>query len=58
VGELSLAYESLDLPADPGLRLITYSVEPGTPSEVALRRLEEWVATRDRLNAAAATIGT
>ena len=32
VGELMLAYERLELPADPGLRLVTYSAEPGSTS--------------------------
>jgi len=51
VGDLTLAYESLVLPADPGLTLVTYSAEPRTPSELALLELERWSATRAKLNA-------
>jgi hypothetical protein len=36
VGDLTLAFESLELPADPGLSLLTYSAEPGSASEQAL----------------------
>jgi hypothetical protein len=49
VGDLTLAYESLPLPADPGLTLVTYSAEPGSPSEAALAELARWSATRTRL---------
>ena len=51
VGDLTLAYESLELPADLGLTLVTYSAEPGSPSEERLRELGEWTATRSRLAA-------
>ena len=51
VGDLTLAYESLPLPADPGLTLVTYSAEPGSPSEAALEELARWSATRARLAA-------
>lgn len=54
VGELTLAYESLDLPADAGLTIVTYSAEPGSASEAALRDLEHWSATRAKL----ALVGT
>jgi hypothetical protein len=51
VGDLTLAYESLELPADAGLTLVTYSAEPGSASEAALRELERWSATRAKLKA-------
>ena len=51
VGDLSLAFESLELPADPGLSLLTYSAEPGSASEQALDELARWGATRARLSA-------
>ena len=54
VGELTLAYESLDLRADAGLTIVTYSAEPGSTSEAALRELERWSATRAKL----APVGT
>jgi transcriptional regulator with XRE-family HTH domain len=54
VGDLTLAYESLDLPADPGLTIVTYSAEVGSTSESALRELARWSATRTKFNAVAA----
>jgi transcriptional regulator with XRE-family HTH domain len=51
VGDLTLAFESLELPADPGLSLLTYSAEPGSVSEQALDELARWGATRARLSA-------
>ena len=50
VGDLTLAFERLDLPADPSLVIVTYSAEPGSPSEEALRELERWSTTRARLS--------
>lgn len=47
VGELHLVYEALELPADPGLTLATYTAEPGTPTEDALKLLASWAATQD-----------
>ena len=49
VGDLTLAYESLQLPADPGLTFVTYSAEPGSPTERALGELADWATTRRRL---------
>jgi transcriptional regulator with XRE-family HTH domain len=45
VGELTLAYESLDLIADTGLRLNAYTAEAGSPSQEALDLLASWSAT-------------
>jgi transcriptional regulator with XRE-family HTH domain len=47
VGELSLSFNRLDLPADHGLTIVTYSAEPGSRSEEALRLLGSWAATVD-----------
>jgi hypothetical protein len=47
VGALELAFEAMDLPADPGLTLTAYTPEPGSPSEDALRLLASWAATAD-----------
>lgn len=46
VGDIELAFEMLALAADPGLDLLTYSVEPGSRSEDALSLLGTWAATR------------
>ena len=51
VGDLTLAFDSLELRADPGLSLLTYSAEPGSASEQALDELARWGATRARLSA-------
>jgi transcriptional regulator with XRE-family HTH domain len=45
VGTVELAFEALDLPADPGLTLTAYTAEPGSPSDDALRLLASWAAT-------------
>jgi MmyB-like transcription regulator ligand binding domain len=42
VGELSLSYNRLDLPADHGLTIFTYVAEPGSRSEEALKLLGSW----------------
>jgi transcriptional regulator with XRE-family HTH domain len=47
VGELSLNFNRLDLAADPGLTLFTYTAEPGSRSEDALKLLGSWAATMD-----------
>jgi hypothetical protein len=49
VGDLNLAYERLDLAADTGLAIVTYSAELGSGSEERLRELREWTSTRARL---------
>jgi hypothetical protein len=45
VGELTLAWESLDLRAEPGLTMTIYAAEPGSPTEHALALLASWAAT-------------
>ncbi|MCA0295113.1 MAG: helix-turn-helix transcriptional regulator [Actinobacteria bacterium] len=45
VGDLSLPYESMELTADPGLRLNAYIAEPGTPSADAFALLASWAST-------------
>lgn len=47
VGELTLAYEGLDMAAEPGLTLTIYTAEPGSPSEEGLRLLASWAATQE-----------
>lgn len=56
VGELTLDYEVLELPADPGLELVTYSAPPGSASETALAELARWASTRERLAKAPAKV--
>jgi transcriptional regulator with XRE-family HTH domain len=45
VGDLSLTYEGLALPADPGQTLITFTAEPGSPSQQALTFLASWATS-------------
>ena len=45
VGDLHLAFEAMDLPADAGLSLIVYSAEPGSASADALNLLASWTAS-------------
>ena len=45
VGDLDLAYESLDLVAEPGLRMTLYAAEPGSPTAHALALLASWATT-------------
>lgn len=42
VGELVLAYEELAITAEPGLALLVYTAEPGSPSAERLRILASW----------------
>jgi transcriptional regulator with XRE-family HTH domain len=44
VGELILAYEELAVTAEPGLVLMVYTAEPGSPSAERLRLLASWAA--------------
>jgi transcriptional regulator with XRE-family HTH domain len=47
VGDLTLSYNRLDLAADHGLTIFTYTAEPGSRSEEALNLLGSWAATVD-----------
>ena len=48
IGDLTLAFEALPVPNDPGLTLTALSAEPGTPDHDALKVLASWYATLDR----------
>jgi transcriptional regulator with XRE-family HTH domain len=45
VGDLELAYESMDLRADPDLTMTLYAAQPNSPTEDALRLLASWAVT-------------
>ena len=45
VGDLELAYESMDLRAETDLTMTLYAAEPASPTEDALRLLASWAAT-------------
>jgi hypothetical protein len=46
VGDLELGFEALELPADTGLTIITYTAEPGSPAQDALNFLASWTSDR------------
>jgi hypothetical protein len=45
VGDLTLTYEALEPPADPGQSIFVYMAEPNSPSQEALDLLASWTAT-------------
>ncbi|MFF9706649.1 helix-turn-helix transcriptional regulator [Streptomyces griseofuscus] len=45
VGEITLDFDAMELPAQPGLTLTAYSAAPGTPDHDTLRLLITWAAT-------------
>lgn len=45
VGEVTLAFEELAVTAEPGLVLLVYTAEPGSPSAERLRLLASWAAS-------------
>jgi transcriptional regulator with XRE-family HTH domain len=47
VGELHLAFNTIPLPADPGLSLTVYTPEPNTGTDERLSLLASWAATPD-----------
>jgi transcriptional regulator with XRE-family HTH domain len=49
-GDLVLAYEGLELAADPGQMLIAFTAEPGSPSQQALSFLASWATSPERAN--------
>ncbi|MFF0508672.1 helix-turn-helix domain-containing protein [Streptomyces fimicarius] len=48
VGDLTLSYETLNLPDDEDQQLVTYHAEPGSESAQALRLLASWGADAGR----------
>jgi MmyB-like transcription regulator ligand binding domain len=47
VGELELSFNRLELSADPGLMIVSYTAEPGSRSAEALSLLASWAATEE-----------
>jgi transcriptional regulator with XRE-family HTH domain len=45
VGDVTVDFESLDLPGDVGQKLIVYTAEPGSPSQHAIDLLASWATT-------------
>jgi hypothetical protein len=58
VGNLELAYESVDMISDPGLTLTIYAAEPASPTAQALDLLACWTSSRrTRPDPATNTVG-
>jgi len=51
VGDLDMGFQAMEFPSDPGLVLLVYTAEPGTPTADALKVLASWAATQDQLSA-------
>lgn len=51
--DLDLDYDALEIPADPGLTIVTYIADPGSPSQQALDVLASWAKTPGNLPAVA-----
>ncbi|MFE0256383.1 helix-turn-helix transcriptional regulator [Streptomyces sp. NPDC059010] len=47
VGEITLDFDAMELPAQPGLTLTAYSTGPDSPAHDALQLLAAWAATED-----------
>jgi transcriptional regulator with XRE-family HTH domain len=45
VGEMTLAFEGLEMAAEPGLTLTIYTAEPGSPSSERMQLLASWAAS-------------
>jgi hypothetical protein len=48
IGEITVQYETLQPPGEPGQLLVTYTVEAGSTSEQNLRLLASWTAADSR----------
>jgi transcriptional regulator with XRE-family HTH domain len=57
VGDVEVSFDSMELPADPGLTLTVYTTEPGSPSHDALAMLASWEATTTRERGTGALAG-
>ncbi|OFI39343.1 transcriptional regulator [Arthrobacter sp. SW1] len=45
VGEMTLAFEGMEMASDPGLTLTIYAAEPGTPSAERMQLLASWAVS-------------
>ncbi|WP_262107400.1 helix-turn-helix transcriptional regulator [Arthrobacter sp. Marseille-P9274] len=52
VGEMTLAYEGMEMESEPGLTLTIYAAEPGSPSAERMQLLASWAASEEREAAA------
>lgn len=47
VGDLELQFDNLEAPGEPGLQILTYTAEEGSPAAEKLVLLASWAATRE-----------
>lgn len=47
VGEMTLAYEGMEMESEPGLSITIYAAEPGSPSADRMRLLASWAVSED-----------
>ncbi|HEY5988128.1 MAG TPA: helix-turn-helix transcriptional regulator [Streptosporangiaceae bacterium] len=52
VGDLTLNYQTMELPTGADLTMAVYTAEPGSPSQDALNLLASWAATLDQAETA------
>lgn len=52
--DLTVAFNAMELPADPGLTLTVYTAQPGSPTEEKLSLLASWTATQTQAPPSAA----
>lgn len=45
VGEMTLAYEGMEMESEPGLSITVYAAEPGSPSAERMQLLASWAAS-------------
>lgn len=57
VGDLALAYEGLEMAAEPGRTRTVHTAEPGSPSQEGLRLLATWAATGEADSAESSPAG-
>lgn len=48
VGEMTLAYEGMQMESEPGLTMTVYAAEPGSPSADRMLLLASWAASEER----------
>jgi transcriptional regulator with XRE-family HTH domain len=58
VGVLTLDFDAMELPAQPGLTLTAYSAAPGTPDHDALQLLAAWAATEETQHTGGPTVSS
>jgi transcriptional regulator with XRE-family HTH domain len=53
VGDLTLNYDALEIPTDPGLTMLAYTADPDSPAQQALDDLASWASAQNQNTSAA-----